>query len=113
MRPIPRSMMPDSLTVRRLDRAATRGGVYLDGYETMAPVRYEDASTLQLEQWQLQANVRGKVYIDARNTAGASALAEGDRVSIDGGATWRTVVGVAEYRAEAGTGVHHWEVSVS
>ena len=107
--PIPRSLLPSTMLVRRPDPDAKREGRYLEP-EEIAGVRFELALSQHRTAYQLSDTTEGLVFVDAASSEGAFAVPVDSLVQVDGG-DWMQVVACHEFSAFLGT-THHWELEV-
>lgn len=109
MIPIPRRILTQTATVR----IPVEGGY---GGECKEPikiehVRFEPKADISQNYYQLQAPVRGLLFIDAINSIPAMELPAGTMVSVDGEISEATVHSCVTCRDGLGR-IHHWEVEL-
>lgn len=104
LRPIPRRLLPDSMTVWPTDGAGGHGDA-----RVVRHVRF-DAKDAVSDDAHRESAVAGTVYVDAANSAGAFEVPAGSRVRVGG----LPPMLVRSCRACRGLGgrVHHWELVV-
>ena len=108
LRPIPISLMPDSMDVRE-PASGDYGGTYAEEAYTVVNVRF-DANVPALEtQYVMEEGARGIVFVDAANSLGAKEIPVGSLVTIRGDEM--AVMNVHRFEDFAGH-VHHWELEV-
>lgn len=78
---------------------------------TIERVRFEPSADVSQNDYQLQAPVRGTLFIDARNSSPAMPLPAGTLVSVGGEVSEATVHSCAELSDGFGR-VHHWEAEL-
>ena len=105
MRPIPKKLLPDTITVRTPDETADYRGEFNDAV-TVSGVRWQPAESLALSDVAITEGAAGRVWIDAVNSTGGFIAPVGSLVSIRGNE--RQVVMSAVYETVDGC-VHHWE----
>lgn len=110
MRPIPPSLLPDSMDVR-VPLDSDLGGEFSEETARIEGVRFEDSAAMARRPYVLTDGSRGLVYVDAANSAGAFEVPVGSLVSVSGGG-WMTAVKVVACRGFFGA-VHHWEIEVA
>lgn len=104
LRPIPRAFLGSTAKVRALKADGS-----FDEAVDVAPVRFERLCEVTDDEHRRDV-VRGRIYIDAVNSAGAFEIPVGSRIVIDDVDMCVTKV----KRVEGVVGrVHHWEVEVS
>ena len=105
--PIPLRLLPETMTVQVPDTTADYGGKF-QAPVTICNVRLERAETLNPNQYRLADGAKGRVWIDAANSAGAFEVPVGSKVTICG-----EVFAVAACAALKPFGaVPHWELDV-
>lgn len=104
MRPIPRSALPDVMTVRMALADGTFGEPQI-----IANVRFERTQKVSEDEHRSADAGRGTVFVDAVNSVGAFEVPAGSRVAVSGHSLF-----VTECRACADLfgRVHHWELRV-
>lgn len=104
VRPIPRSALPDTMTVREPLPDGSFGDPRI-----VAGVRFERAQRMSDDAHRSADAGGGTVFVDAVNSVGAFEVAAGSRVAVGG----RSMV-VAESHAccDLFGRVHHWELKV-
>lgn len=104
IRPIPRSALPDTMTVRA---PLPDGG--FEEPEIIVGVRFERTQKVTDDDHRSADAGGGKVFVDAVNSIGAFEVAAGSRVAVGGRSMYVTEV----HRCEDLFGrVHHWELKV-
>ena len=116
MAPLPASVMPSTISVKERIEDDEHGGSYGNAY-SIAHVRFERSAAITAETaagaqggYVIATGMKGRIFIDAENSEGARQIAEGARVSVDGGEAMEAVT-VSRYDNADGT-PHHWEVDV-
>ncbi len=114
--PLPASVLPSTISVRERVEDDEHGGSYGNAY-SIANVRFERSAAITAETaagaqggYVIATGMKGRIFIDAENSPGARQIAEGARVSVDGGEPMEAVT-VSRYDNADGT-CHHWEVDV-
>lgn len=105
--PIPLELLPDTMTVAAPDTGADYGGKYLEPV-TVAHVRYERAEALNPSAIKLADGASGRIWVDARNSAGAFLIPAGSKITLNGDTLH--VISCVEFRTFGA--LHHWEVDV-
>lgn len=112
MRPIPKTLLTSSCTVR----TPVEGPGGHPGYSEprrISNVRYERARGLSASSpYRRQGAGGGTLYIDARSSAGAFEVPAGSLVSVDGAACEACAESTERFEGPGGR-VHHWEVTLS
>lgn len=104
IRPIPRSALPDTMTVR----APLAGGGFEEP-EIIVGVRFERTQRVSDDDHRSADAGGGTVFVDAVNSIGAFEVAAGSRVVVGG----RSMYVAEVHRCEDLFGrVHHWELKV-
>lgn len=106
MIPLPRRMLRQSATVR-----VPKDGAYGGQYEepmTIGRVWFDATAPVRRTDYQLQAPVRGILFIDPRTSTGAFEVPAGSLVSVDGEVSEATVHECSPVRDGRGR-LHHWE----
>ena len=104
IRPIPRSALPDMMTVR----APLPDGTY-DEPELICNVRFERTQKVSDDEHRSADADGGTVFVDAVNSVGAFEVEAGSRVAVGG----RSMYVIEVRRCEDLLGrVHHWEIEV-
>lgn len=109
LRPIGAELLPDSMTVAVPDPDAAYGGEYLEPV-TVSNVRFEGAATLEATGYKLADGARGRIWMDAANSAGAFGIPVGSRIALRGEDF--ACLCCMPYEGFGGE-VHHWEVDVA
>lgn len=116
MAPLPKSVLPSTISVRERIEDDEHGGSYDDTYE-IANVRFERAAAIAAESdagaqggYVIATGTKGRIFIDAVNSTGARSITEGALVSVDGGDEMEAAT-VSRYDNLDGS-PHHWEVDV-
>ena len=107
MIPLPRRLLRQTATVR-VPKNSAYGGEYEDPI-TISNVRFEAVASINQTSYQLQAPIKGTLYIDAHISDGAFEIPAGSLVSVDGEVSEACVSECETLRDWTGT-VHHWEV---
>lgn len=109
MMPIPRRLLTQTAVVR----VPVRGGYggECEDPVTIEHVRFEPSAQIHVHEYQLQAPVRGTLFIDARTSSPAMELPAGTMVSVDGEVSEATVQNCETIR-DAGR-IHHWEITLT
>lgn len=107
--PIPRNLLPETMTVR-VPADGEYGGTYGADETTIYNVRFDRAAELKRTQYVLEDGSKGIVFIDRVNSSGAFAVPVGSLVTIGGEEL--SAVKVNEYKSYNGI-VHHWEIEVA
>ncbi|MCB6760063.1 minor capsid protein [Adlercreutzia equolifaciens] len=107
MIPLPRRMLRQTATVR-VPKDGPYGGEYEEA-QTIERVWFDASATIRQTDYQLQAPVRGTLFIDPNTSAGAFAIPAGSLVSVDGEVSEATVHECSPIKDGRGR-VHHWEV---
>lgn len=107
MMPLPRRLLRQTATVR-VPKDSTYGGEYEDAV-TITRVRFDATASIRATEYQLQAPVKGVLFIDPKVSGNAFAIPAGSLVSVDGEIAEATVHDCEEIRDDRGR-VHHWEV---
>lgn len=109
MLPIPRRLLTQTAKVR----IPVKGGFGGECEEpiTIEHVRFEASASISQSEYQLQAPIRGMLFIDARNSSPARELPAGTMVSIDGELSEATVHDCQTILDDRGN-VHHWEIEI-
>lgn len=108
LRPIPRSVLSSSVVVRE-PIEGDYGGAYGEP-KTISNVRFIPSSRIVRGDIVLSDGVKGVLFIDAVNSAGAFDIPVGSLLSIDG-AEDASAGKVDRFEGFAGV-VHHWEIEV-
>ncbi len=104
MRPIPRSALPDVMTVRLEQEDGSYGEPQL-----IANVRFERTQKVSNDGHRSADAGQGTVFVDAVNSVGAFDVPAGSRVAVAG----RSLFVTESHRCEDLFGrVHHWELEV-
>lgn len=109
MIPIPKWLLTSTATVRT-PREGVYGGEYNDPVE-IGRVCYQGAAALRRTGYQLQAPVKGVLFIDPRASVGAFEIPAGSLVSVDGEVSEAAVQECAPVPSAAN--LHHWEVTLA
>lgn len=107
MIPLPRRMLRQSASVR-VPKDGAYGGEYEDAV-TIGRVWFDATAPIRQTDYQLQAPVRGTLFVDPNVSVGAFAIPAGSLVSIDGEASEATVHECSPVKDGRGR-IHHWEV---
>lgn len=115
--PLSESLLPSTVVVRERVEDDEHGGSFSEQY-SIAHVRFDRTSAIAAEAsggaqggYVVATGSRGRIYIDAETSVGARQIAEGARVSVDGGPEMEAV---RVDRCDHLDGTpHHWEVEVS
>ena len=104
IRPIPRSALPDVMTVRT---PLTDGG--FEEPQLICNVRFERTQRVSDDEHRSADAGGGTVFVDAVNSIGAFDVPAGSRVAVRG----QSMYVVEVHRCEDLFGrVHHWEIKV-
>lgn len=104
--PLPRRLMRQTAVVRVPKNDSHYGGEFEEPM-TIERVRFEASASIRRTDYQLQAPVKGTLFIDAVNSSPAMEVPAGSLVSVDGEVSEACV---QECRAIRGAGsIHHWE----
>lgn len=109
MIPIPKRILTQTATVR-IPVEGGFGGECTDPIE-IKYVRFESKADISQNDYQLQAPVRGLLFIDAINSEPAIELPAGTMVSVDGEISEATVHSCVPCRDGLGR-IHHWEIEL-
>lgn len=108
MMPIPKRLMPSTMSVSAPDTKSTYGGRYLPP-TTVGNVRFERKEALNPRIYQLSDGACGRIWVDAINSQGAFEIPRGSLITIGN----REMVAVVCVACETYCGkVHHWEIDV-
>ncbi len=109
MIPIPRRLMTSMMTVSVPKDGGLYGGEYEDE-KTIERVCFQGDSTVQKTDYQLQAPLRGVVFIDPTVSKGAFEIPAGSLVRVDDMETPACVKSCTPI--PDAKHVHHWEVEL-
>lgn len=109
MIPLPRRLLRSTATVRVPEEGSPYGGRYREPV-TVRRVCFQGEAGLQRTDYQLQAPLKGVMYMDPRVSEGAFPIPAGSLVSIDGEVSEATVHECAPVPSAAN--IHHWEVTL-
>ena len=104
---LPRRMLRQTAVVR-----VPKDGAYGGEFEeprTIDRVWFDASASIRRTDYQLQAPVRGTLFIDPKASIGAFAIPAGSLVSVDGEVSEATVHECSPIKDGRGR-VHHWEV---
>lgn len=107
LRPIPRNLLPDTITVQ-VPYDGEWGGEYAEPVE-IAHVRYDSSVAVLRNAYQFEDGSQGLIYVDAANSEGAFAIPAGSLITLNGEKL--SVVKSTQYEDYNGH-IHHWEVEV-
>lgn len=107
---IPKRLLSQSVTVR-LPVAGGYGGECADPVY-IEHVRFEAAAATSQTAYQLQAPIRGTLFIDAVNSSPAMELPAGTMVLLDG-ETAECTVRECQTLLDGRGRVHHWEATLA
>ena len=115
MRPIPRRLLPDSMTARPALAGPGHAGGEVGEPVEVGHVRFARASALRLNAYQLADESKGVVFVDAASSEGAVELPVGSMLTVRqaSGGTFEVCVTACRAYEGAGGRVHHWELEVS
>lgn len=108
LKPIPKSLMPDTIVVR-----VPKDGEYRGKFEMpvgIENVRFDSTESLNPNQYAFSEGSRGLIFIDAVNSVGAFEIPAGARITL--GDEDYLVVKTTSYAGFYGR-MHHWEVEVA
>ena len=108
MIPIPKWLLTSTATVRT-PRSGMYGGEF-DEPVTITRVCFQGAAALMATGYQLQAPVKGVLFVDPNVSGGAFEIPAGALVSVDGEASEATVHECIP--VPSATKLHHWEVTL-
>lgn len=108
LQPIPKSLLPDSISVRVPKESEYRG--QFEEPVTIENVRFDSAASLARSNYVFSEGSTGLIFIDSLNSAGAFEIPAGSRIELNG--QDHIVVGTNIYCDYFGR-VHHWEVEVA
>lgn len=106
MIPLPKRLMASTATVR-----TPKGGMYGGDFNdpvTIERVCFQGEASIRRTDYQLQAPVKGVLFIDPRVSVGAFEVPAGSLVSVDGEVSEATVHECAAVPSAAN--LHHWEL---
>lgn len=106
MIPLPRRLMRSTATVR-VPKEGGYGGEYEEPV-TIKNVCFDANATIYVTDYQLQAPLKGVLFIDPRISEGAFEIPAGSLVSVDGEVSEATVHDCQPTPNAAN--LHHWEV---
>lgn len=107
MIPLPRRLLRSTAKVK-VPKAGTPYGGEFEEPVTIERVCFEPTASIRRTDYQLQAPLKGTLYIDPKVSTGAFAIPAGSLVSVDGEVSDATV---HECQAVPNLGdLHHWEV---
>ncbi len=109
MIPLPRRMLRQTATVQ-VPKDSTYGGEYEEAV-TIDRVWFDASASIRQTDYQLQAPVKGTLFIDPKVSDGAFAIPAGSLVSVDGEVSEATVHECSPIKDSHGR-LHHWEVIV-
>lgn len=107
MIPLPRRMLRQTAEVR-VPKDGPYGGEYEEA-KTIDHVWFDASASIRQTEYQLQAPVKGLLFIDPKVSSGAFAIPAGSLVTIDGEVSGATVHECSPIKDGRGR-VHHWEV---
>jgi hypothetical protein len=107
MIPLPRRMLRQAATVR-VPKDGPYGGEFEEAV-TIGHVWFDASASIRRTDYQLQAPVKGTLFVDAKVSDGAFAIPAGSLVSVDGEVSEATVHECSPIKDGRGR-VHHWEV---
>lgn len=108
MIPLPRRLMRSTATVR-VPKDSDYGGEFEEPV-TIENVCFDGNATIRTTDYQLQAPIKGILYVDPRISRGAFAIPAGSLVSVDGEISEATVHDCQPTPNAAN--LHHWEVTL-
>ncbi len=108
--PLPRRLMRQTAVVRVPKEGSPYGGEFEEPV-TIERVRFEASASIRRTDYQLQAPVKGTLFIDPKASRGGFAIPAGSLVSVDGEVSEATVHDCETIRDGSGR-VHHWEVAL-
>lgn len=106
---LPRNMLTSTATVQT-PKDTPYGGEYNDPV-TIEGVCFEPARTIGQSDYQLQAPIKGTLFIDAHVSRGAFEIPAGSLVSVDGAVSESCVHECYALKDQLGR-IHHWEVTL-
>ena len=105
--PIPRRLMRSTATVRVPKEDSPYGGVFEEPVK-IEHVAFEASASIRRTDYQLEAPLKGILYIDPKTSTGAFAIPAGSLVSVDSEVSDATVHDCQPIPSLAN--LHHWEV---
>lgn len=106
--PIPKSLLPSTMSVR-IPKDSTYGGEY-ENPQVITHVRYDLEATISPRDYVLSDGSKGIIFVDAVNSDGAFEVPQGSLVIID--EEELSAVKVTPYESFNGR-VHHWIIEVA
>lgn len=110
MIPLPRRLLRSTATVKVPKEGTPYGGIYEEPV-TIERVYFEPTASIRRTDYQLQAPLKGTLYIDPKVSVGAFEIPAGALVSVDGEVSDATVHECLPIPSAAH--VHHWEVTLA
>lgn len=107
MIPLPRRMLRQTAEVR-VPKEGPYGGDYEEAV-TIERVWFDATASIRRTDYQLQAPVKGLLFIDPKVSRNAFAVPAGSLVTVDGEVSGATVHECCPVRDGRGR-IHHWEV---
>lgn len=107
MMPLPRRLLRSTAKVKVPKEGSPYGGQYEEPV-TIERVCFEAAASIRRTDYQLQAPLKGTLYIDPKVSEGAFAIPAGSLVSVDGEVSDAIVHECQPIPSLAN--LHHWEV---
>ena len=104
--PLPRKLMRDTISVK-VPKDSPYGGEF-ENPVTIERVCYQSVASVRATDYQLQAPLKGMLFIDPVLSVGAFEIPAGSLVCVNGEKSWATVhecEAISSY-----SGLHHWEV---
>ena len=105
--PIPRRLMQSTATVRVPKNDSPYGGEFEEPV-TIEYVAFEASASIRRTDYQLEAPLKGTLFIDPKTSIGAFAIPAGSLVSVDSEISEATVHDCQAIPSLAN--LHHWEV---
>lgn len=109
MIPLPKWLLNSTATVRVPAKSGVYGGEYEDPV-TIGRVCFQGESALRRAGYQLQAPVKGVLFVDPNVSEGAFEIPAGALVSVDGEVSEATAHECIPVPSAAK--LHHWEVTL-
>ncbi|MBQ9042311.1 MAG: hypothetical protein IJ111_05790 [Eggerthellaceae bacterium] len=109
MIPLPKWLLTSTATVRVPAKSGVYGGEYAEPV-TIGRVCFQGAASIKATAYQLQAPVKGVLFIDPNVSEGAFEIPAGALVSVDGEVSEATVHECIPVPSAAN--LHHWEVTL-
>lgn len=107
MIPLPRRMLQQTAIVR-VPKDTPYGGEYEEP-KTIDHVWFDASATIRRTDYQLEAPVKGTLFIDPKVSVGAFEIPAGSLVSVDGEVSEAAVHDCSTIKDNMGK-VHHWEI---